>query len=182
MFMETYTGLVIDPLEIPIIDVRIEDIAHALSLQCRYNGHCKEFYSIAQHSILVAGHIDCCSRTQLFGLLHDAAEAYLGDMIRPLKKEFPQYEFCEKSLQKRIYFGLCRGHFPTAIEQATIGLTDRRMLITEAQFLMPSKGKDWQIQMKPYPYKSNEFICWSPAEAEDAFLNIFKTLRHEAGQ
>ncbi len=178
MFMETYTGLVINPLEIPIVDVRIEDIAHALSLQCRFNGHCKEFYSIAQHSVLVCDFLDLANpRIRLFGLLHDAAEAYMGDMIRPVKELFERYKHCEKQLQKRIYFALCGGRQPTNSEQETIKEIDTRMLITEARFLMPSGGMDWVIQAEPIPGLIIEGT--DPDEAETLFLSAFKDLKRE---
>lgn len=85
--IKTFSGRV-DPLNPDPEEIVIEDIAHALSRQCRYNGHCNGFLSVARHSIWVSdllfndGHDP---RTQLSGLLHDAAEAYLGDLVRPLK-------------------------------------------------------------------------------------------------
>jgi 5'-deoxynucleotidase YfbR-like HD superfamily hydrolase len=85
--IKTFTGRV-DPLNPVPDEINIEDIAHALSRQCRYNGHCVGFISVARHSIWVRerlarqGHDQ---RLQLTGLLHDAAEAYLGDLVRPIK-------------------------------------------------------------------------------------------------
>jgi hypothetical protein len=85
--IKTFTGRV-DPLN-PIVDaINIEDIAHALARQCRYNGHCVGFLSVARHSIWVAEYLKSegyDETMQLTGLLHDAAEAYLGDLVRPLK-------------------------------------------------------------------------------------------------
>lgn len=85
--IKTWTGR-IDPLNPSINEINIEDIAHALSRQCRYNGHCDGFLSVARHSIWVSERLEAQgfdTQTQLTGLLHDAAEAYLGDLVRPLK-------------------------------------------------------------------------------------------------
>lgn len=80
--MTTWSGLYFDPRTIAVEDVDIADIAHALSRQCRYNGHVDGFLSVARHSIWVANAVPSHA---LWGLLHDAAEAYLGDLISPLK-------------------------------------------------------------------------------------------------
>lgn len=76
----TYSGRLVDVLNPKPGDIAPEDIVHALAFTCRFNGHSREFYSVAQHSMLVA---EICGHS--WGLLHDAAEAYLGDIIRPLK-------------------------------------------------------------------------------------------------
>lgn len=86
--MTTFTGLRVNPLTMEADDIEIVDIAHALARQCRYNGHTSGFLSVARHCVWVAGRLrdqGYSRRTILAGLLHDAAEAYLGDMIRPLK-------------------------------------------------------------------------------------------------
>lgn len=174
MTMETYTGLVVDPLELSIVDIQIEDIAHALSQICRFGGHCREFYSVAQHSYHVAYHLGGPPQLQLFGLLHDAAEAYLGDVIHPIKEEIPQYELREKELLKRIHFRfhLGKGN-PSPTDQNLIKEVDTRMLITEAKFLMPSQGKDWRAGVESYPFV--KFGCWSPEKAKRLFLYAFET-------
>lgn len=82
--IRTFTGLRVDPLNMAPEDVSIADIAHALSLQCRYNGHSRGHLSVARHSIWVSERLEACGLA-LWGLLHDAAETYLGDMVRPLK-------------------------------------------------------------------------------------------------
>jgi hypothetical protein len=85
--IKTFTGRV-DPLNPVVDEINIEDIAHALSRQCRYNGHCVGFISVARHSIWVAEQLAAQGYdkvVQLTGLLHDAAEAYLGDLVRPIK-------------------------------------------------------------------------------------------------
>lgn len=84
----TYTGIHFYPLDPKPEEVSIDDIAHSLSLICRFNGHSKEFYSVAQHSLNVAKVLKkwrLSELTQLYGLLHDAAEVYIGDITRPFK-------------------------------------------------------------------------------------------------
>lgn len=82
--IRTYSNLRVDPLGMTPEGIAIEDIAHALSLQCRYNGHSAGHLSVARHSIWVSERLEACGLA-LWGLLHDAAETYLGDMVRPLK-------------------------------------------------------------------------------------------------
>ncbi len=151
--IKTYTGRV-DPLNATVDSINIEDIAHALARQCRYNGHCDGFLSVARHSIWVAerlksqGHDDVM---QLTGLLHDAAEAYLGDLVRPIKHtEFGKvYLEVEAALEEVI---AKRFSLPSPIPQEVraaddyvlteLELTDRRFTYygdykeDEADFLM----------------------------------------------
>src|SRR5258708_302056 len=82
-WMQTYTGRAYWPADPRAEDVCIEDIAHALSLLCRYTGHCKRFYSVAEHSILISQVVP--PEYAFFGLMHDAQEAYINDLARPIK-------------------------------------------------------------------------------------------------
>lgn len=86
--MQTYSGQVVDVLRPDRNVVRAVDIVHALSHICRFNGQCREFYSVAQHSGIVADMVVRGGHPgfELVALLHDATEAYLGDVISPLKK------------------------------------------------------------------------------------------------
>jgi 5'-deoxynucleotidase YfbR-like HD superfamily hydrolase len=101
-WIQTYTGRVFWPLDPDPSEICIEDIAHSLSLQCRFLGHCKTFYSVLEHSCHVA-HLVPAAYT-VHGLLHDAAEAYVGDMPRPLKSQpdFATFRQIERRIQERI--------------------------------------------------------------------------------
>ncbi len=171
--METYGGLMVNPFQIEPEQILIGDIAHALALQCRYNGHCKYFYSIAQHSVLVAERYKD-KRMSLFGLLHDAAEAYLGDLIAPLKAEIPEYTVREKQLQAKIFNRFCGG-IPDAREHGLLKRTDGRLLMAEAAHLMSSSGIGWGNSAIPLPFVP-EFL--EPQDAERQFLQTFRHLYH----
>lgn len=90
---QTYMGVQFWPLDPRVDEILLEDIAHSLSKICRYNGHSVDHYSVAEHSVLVSRHVRPENRLQ--ALLHDAPEAYLGDIIRPVKRfisEFGEHE------------------------------------------------------------------------------------------
>ena len=92
-WMQTYTGVRFYPMDPRPEELDIRDIAHALSLICRYGGHVDRFYSVAEHCVLMS---QCVPEEHaLWALLHDASEAYVGDMVRPLKRQLPEYEAAE---------------------------------------------------------------------------------------
>lgn len=93
-WIQTYTGKKFWPLNPKAEDICIEDIAHALSMKCRFGGHCKRFYSVAQHSVLVSQ--NC--KDDRWGLMHDAAEAYMPDVASPIKHRFPLIQTMEYKL------------------------------------------------------------------------------------
>lgn len=110
-YILTYSKIKFYPLDPVIEDIKIEDIAHALSLMTRANGHIKHFYSVAQHSINCykeAKQRGYTKRVQLGCLLHDASESYISDITRPVKNNLSQYFVIEEKLQRIIYekFGL----------------------------------------------------------------------------
>lgn len=110
-YIGTYTGIHFYPLDPRLDEVRIVDIAHALSNICRFNGHTKYFYSVATHSINVCALLRARgenSLVQLYGLLHDASEAYCCDIPRPLKNFLPEYKDIEAGIMATVYehFGL----------------------------------------------------------------------------
>ena len=98
--IRTFTGLYIDVFDPTPDMICIEDIAHGLSNVCRFAGQIPEFYSVAHHSVLVHNRVQKEFRLQ--ALLHDASEAYLGDMPSPIKRKLPAYKNVEKKLMKVI--------------------------------------------------------------------------------
>lgn len=91
-----YTGKYFNPLEPDPDMIDIEDIAHSLSMQCRFGGHTKIFYSVAEHCMNVS--LNAPVRHELAGLLHDASEAYLYDIPRPIKRNLIGYKEMEDRL------------------------------------------------------------------------------------
>ncbi len=112
-------------------DIDILDIAHALSHLCRWTGHCGEFYSVAQHSVYVSNIV--APAFALEGLLHDASEAYLGDVNRPLKFLLPAYREIEADVDRaiRTRYGL------PLVESPQVKEADDILLVTESRDLMP---------------------------------------------
>lgn len=172
-YILTYTGKKFYPLDPRPEDVDVVDIAHALSNLCRFTGHLREFYSVATHSTYVAQlSYDGQDDTPLYGLLHDASEAYISDVSRPVKYHpgFSAYLDFEKKLQSVIYksFGLS-DLMPTAVKEA-----DSRMLVTEMRDLgMP--GQFGSVEMPWAPYSFN-VVSQSPKEAEEEFLELYYKL------
>ena len=176
--METYSGWCIDLLSPAKELIQIEDIAHGLALQCRFNGACMKFYSVAQHSIKVAELLP--PELQLEGLLHDAAEAYTGDITRPMKAVLgagylPVIEagFNRVLIEK---FNLSP-KFPHNLE--LIG-ADLLLLKSEAAVLMESHGLTWSSipqQYDHYLIPITPIRKWKAAERN--FLNEFERLRRD---
>lgn len=169
----TYTAKKFYPLDPHIDDICIEDIAHSLSLQCRYTGHCRRHFSTAQHSVYVA---EVVMQTDpalgLTALLHDASEAYFADVAGPVKKVIPRLVRIEKRLERVIAkkFGL-KFPFPPVIKTA-----DTVLLITEQRDLMQEINEHNSV--KPL----NKVIKpWTSGKAEKEFLRLFDKLRGNHG-
>lgn len=147
-WISTYTGKKFWVLDAKPEEVNLRDIAHALSMICRYNGHCKFFYSVAQHSLNVCELLQKEGynyKMQLYGLLHDATEAYICDVPRPIKGNITNYKNIENNLAGTIWkaFNLS---LPTEEEYQIIKDADNAMLKCEAKILM----SDWQDWYLPY--------------------------------
>lgn len=173
-WIQTYTGRQFWPLDPREEEIDIRDIAHALSLMCRWGGHCREFYSVAQHSWLVS--YLCDPGDALAGLLHDGSEAYLADLMRPAKHtpSFEVYRQIEDALQRCIYrrFGLSEEH------RASVSLADARLLQRDQIDLVGPLVAPWgESQGRDVP-PAVQVIgpLWDPPTAESMFTRRFKGL------
>ncbi len=198
-WIATFSGLRVYPLEMTPADVNIKDIAHSLANICRFNGHVPRFYSVAQHSVYVARYLtEVMGQTPavgLWGLLHDAAEAYLGDVCSPIKRrlwievgdgdksaEVQRFDEMETDLLAGAIapaFGLT---WPTP---AAVHYADRVLLASEARSLMCATPADldladWGLAaaagLEPWSEGPALVDCQPPADAERAFMVAFEHL------
>jgi hypothetical protein len=174
-WIQTFTGKKMYPLDPRPEEICIEDIAHALSNICRFCGHSREYYSVGQHSVYVSIH--CGAGNGLWGLLHDASEAYLCDVARPIKlnREFAAYRKAEHALQDVIYakFGLPNIGLPFDVVE-----TDVRMLVTEARDL-GLYSADWELKAEPYKFTIEP---QSSKSAERSFLDWWEVVTTRAAR
>lgn len=145
--VETFSGVFVDVGNPDPDTINLEDIAHALSQTCRYGGHCSTFYSVAEHSVFVSIRVERKGGSkyeQLAALHHDDAEAYLGDIPRPMKPLLGDaYERMSDTMDAAIVLGL---ELPVAVSDlhaSTIKDADNWALFVEAKYLLPSHGKGW---------------------------------------
>lgn len=162
-------------LDVPLFD--IEEIAHALGQKVRYNGHCRRFFSVAEHSLLVAGVMATLGLGHPFeGLLHDAHEAYLPDVPAPWKPLMPDFCKIEKALEAKLRsaFGL------PVVMSAGAKQADWIARAIEAKQLMASKGKEWfypdGIREQANKFMDIRITGYPPEIARDHFLAAFGEL------
>lgn len=162
-WMQLFSGKRFWPLDPRPEEVDILDIAHALSQQCRYAGHCLSYYSVAQHSVLVSRHVP--PEYAVWGLLHDAAEAYLVDLPRPVKVSVTGYVEAEEKVLQAVaeHFGLALP-FPDAVHWA-----DVEALVTEKRDLMAPCEWDWNLPPEAKAWDEPIEGC-RPWEARRQFL------------
>lgn len=146
----------------------IQDVAHGLSMVCRFAGHCRTFYSVAQHCVHMSHQVP--PEHALAALMHDAAEAFIGDVSRPLKDLLPQYRVLEKQIEAAVFqrFGVTLPLDP-CIKEADI-----RMLATEQIQLMRNRD-DWDYTRGRQPF-SLEIPTWTPEDARREFLNRYAAI------
>lgn len=173
-YIKTYSKIKFTPLEPKDEDISIDDIAHALSLMSRANGHFEEFYSVAQHCIF------CCeealargygNKVALACLLHDGSEAYLADITRPVKKNLEKYLEIEEVLQEAIYKKFI-GEELTVEERKQISSVDNSLLYYEFIHYMDEK-----LEMEVEPLVSNpNFKFMEFKEVENQYKELLKNL------
>jgi len=183
-WIQTRSGKKFFPLAPNPADVDLADIAHALSNICRYTGHVSRFYSVAEHSVRVSKrvlHLSSNPHFALWGLLHDASEAYLTDIARPVKHQpaMAAYRAAEKKLQ----IAICTRLGLPLEEPAIVSQVDMEMLGTEAHHLMQPIHPEWGETVPggklpdPIPIARGDFMGWDPVVARVRFLAWYDRLR-----
>jgi len=170
--MRTVSGRMIDVerFEVSAFDPR--DVAHSLSMQCRFNGHTKRFYSVAEHCLYVA---DLCHGAgvdaEFWGLMHDAAEAYIGDVTRPMKSLAPRLDEVEVKILHTIAKA-CGLSWPAP---TVVWASDNRMLAAEAEQLLEATAIEFPMINQVEPV-NRAFHCLGPERAAEAWLSRFYVL------
>jgi hypothetical protein len=169
---QTYTGRQFWPLDPRAEDIDPRDVAHALSLQCRYNGMVRSFYSVAEHCVLMS--LAVAPEHALHALLHDATEAYVGDMVRPLKNHMRAYRAAEDLVWAAVAerFGV-DPTIPDEVHDA-----DARIVLDERSALLSASPAPWAIDhLTPLGV---QIQGWTPLQAEGAYLDRLVQLRRRA--
>jgi 5'-deoxynucleotidase YfbR-like HD superfamily hydrolase len=177
--IQTFTGLRFSPLEPDPAAIAIEDIAHGLAHHCRFGGHCASYFSVAQHCCVVSDAVrgrGADRDTVLYALLHDASEAYLGDLPHPVKHRSELgalYREIEEPLQAAILarFGLPSTAPPLVKE------IDRAALAAERALLMRAADDAWWPELHGVEPLDVELVPWSPQQSETEFLLRFEALQ-----
>lgn len=179
IWFQTWTGLAFDFEDVIPENVVLADVAHSLALQCRFNGHVREFYSVAQHSVIVSEIVP--RELARFGLLHDAAETFTGDLVKPVKDVLRQrygdrgFQLLERKIRVAILirFGV---PFPAPDELATVKAADRVALATERRDLMSPPAQTWESIEDVEPL-ARRIIPWQWEEAQVRFLERFAEIQ-----
>lgn len=167
-WIQTAMGHQFWPMDPRPEDIDIDDVAHALSLLCRYGGHCLRFYSVAEHSVLLASKV--APENRLWALLHDASEAYLVDVPRPIKRFLGGYKEAEDKIMRAVCdrFGL-RGEMPEEVKSL-----DTRILTDERHQNMAPAPKPWSTDAEPIGVILQ---YWQPVRARREWLAAFNATR-----
>lgn len=182
-WIQTYTGRPFWPLDPRPEDVDIVDISHALSLICRFVGQCTKFYSVAEHSVRVSRIVPT-----LYALLHDAAEAYTGDICTQIKKHLTvdaagrrlegdasceHFDSYEDHLLKTILKAL-GVPWPDTAELEAVKHADLTLLMTEKRDIMSTAPMPWKHKHEPL---KEHIYPWSIKSAENWFLERYYGLK-----
>ena len=143
-WIQTFTGKAIDVCDPKPEDIEIEDIAIGLSRQCRFNGQCSRFYSVAEHSVHVSRTLESWGldrETCFLGLMHDAAEAYVGDIVQPIKRGLANFD----AIEERFFHAIAdrfmmRRSIPPVVKEADIAC-----LVEEQAELMSPSPRPWRL-------------------------------------
>jgi hypothetical protein len=185
LMMLTFTGKNFDVLTFSEKDFDIVDVGHANSLNCRYNGHCKRQYSVAQHSNIVYNMLFTLEQnweTCLYGLLHDGAEAYLSDVPTPVKALIPEYSKWEDKVLDVILTATGKAIYPDnpkrwleSVNYELVHKVDKSMVFYEMRELFDNRPADFYfkdvLMLPQFTIASGSFI-----EHKTAFINNYNWL------
>ena len=178
-WIQTMKGTRFDLLEPDPAMLDIEEIAHALSLLCRFTGHVRQFMSVAQHSVMVARIIERLddgvhlnSQLAYDGLMHDATEAYVGDVARPLKRLLPDY----KRIEDGIAGAIAQRFSVTNPLPELVKVADNVSLLWERRDLMALPPESWSEESVIALVPDEILVPWEPKTAEHMFLGTFERL------
>lgn len=145
--IETFSGQFVDVSNPSVANIKLEDIAHALGAICRYGGHCKRFYSVAEHAVFVSRRLERQGHApvmQLAGLHHDDSEAFLSDIPRPMKPLLGKtYERMTDRMDRAITEALELAGGAAQFHTTEVKAADNWALMVEARHLLPSEGRLW---------------------------------------
>ena len=172
-WIQTFSGRKVYPMDLTPDDIHIRDIAHSLAHQCRFAGHVSRFYSVAQHSVIMSRLVP--REHAMWALLHDASEAYLTDIPRPIK-HLPAFAFY-RAAEARAMATICRVYGLSIEAPACVKDIDIRMCATEAQALMQPLHPHWKVKPPAVPLLDVDIIpTFRPDQAEVVFLHTFRDL------
>lgn len=174
-YIETYSGKQIDFYDPQPDQIDIKDIALGLSRMPRFSGQTKWFYSVAHHSLNVAHYLP--KKYKLMGLLHDAAEAYIGDMPTPFKRNIPDFA----ALEQRIWCAICRKLGLNATLPELVKRADQIMLVSERDILKPAIT-DWGDYEENVRVPLHYSHTWTENQVYNKFLELFAELYAAAKQ
>lgn len=181
-WIQTFSGKKVYPLGLTHNQVCLADVAQGLAMTVRFRGQCQDFYSVAQHSVMVAAKVP--ERLALAALLHDAGEVYLFDACRPIKS-YIQFQFGDgaESMEQReemvlrTVFEAFAVAWPSKMDWAFIKNADNRALMTEKRDLLGPEPAAWACKDEPYP---EPIIPLGWRDARAVFLQAFKRLNKAA--
>jgi hypothetical protein len=172
-WLQTCSGGRVSVLEPQESEIKLSDIATSISKQCRFNGHCNDFYSVAQHCVLGAKfalkHFDRDTAREF--LLHDATEAYVGDLIRPVKIMIPEFGIVESG-----FWGAISRRFSVPYEHTdSCQLIDNIMVTWEKRDLLPN-SEEWPRLPEISGYNLPTIRCWGWRKSEREYLRMYESL------
>jgi len=172
-WMQTFSGKAFFPLDPRAEEVDIYDIAHHLSMMVRWTGAVREFYSVAEHSVRVS--LACASEDAMWGLLHDAPEAYISDLHRPLKHDPAMKVYRE--IEDRVMMEVCNAfHLQPYTKPKSVQIADGILLVTEHRDLMGMAPKVDGFDLPKLQPLLDRIVPWTQEEAKSAFLARYRQL------